>query len=285
LRATTGGRCSECGLAFDPADLARSNFPWLYRGQRGGFRAFLATVWLVTRDSKRIRHETAKSQSVPDALRFRRWVMTLVAATFAGVATLVLATQGVTSLVVDKPSTYTRMTGSNGVAASADLLVPWSAGMIFWAGPILYAAGLGIWFVRAPMLVLRPSSAPSDGQADIVRAIGCYVTAPFVWVVPWAVGGATVVATDQLKEVIGKTLVSVGVVVGACLALTMYLAVIGTIFHTGQWRARVTRRGWGTGFLAMGEVLLRWAVGAAVCFGLLPWCVGFVRIVVDSFRF
>jgi len=55
-----------------------------------------------------------------------------------------------------------------------------------------------------------------------------------------------------------------------------------TVYRTGQWRARTTHAGYPTGFLGMGELLLRWVVGAGVIVYLIPWCVGLIFIQVDA---
>ena len=67
-------------------------------------------------------------------------------------------------------------------------------------------------------------------------------------------------------------------------ALLHLIAIAGTVHRTGQWRARTAHAGYPTGFAAMGELLLRWAIGGVVTLGVIPWCIGFLWIVVDSFR-
>ena len=274
LRAATSDRCSECGLAIDHSDLARTNFHWPYRDQRGSLRAFLATCWLVTRDGKALRHEAAKSQSVPDALRFRRIVFALAAAAFAIVTGLVLATDGVASLGVDKPSGLAMLT--NPLASHArltDLTVPWSAGITIVPALFVYAIVCAWVVVDAPTRVLRPGPA-TDPSADAARAIGCYAAAPLALLVPFAAGIAVLAYVDEHEATLAPSLRSLGMLVGSAGAVLLWLAALATIFHTGQWRARTTRRGYATGFLGMAELILRWAIGSAVCYGLLPWCVG-----------
>src|SRR5436305_757244 len=80
LRVMTGDRCSECGLVIDREALRRSGFPWAHRKSVGRVRAFLKTVWLVTRDSRALRHEAAREQSARDGAAFRRWVVVALAA-------------------------------------------------------------------------------------------------------------------------------------------------------------------------------------------------------------
>lgn len=73
LRAATTDRCSECGVVLDRAALRESGFPWAHRKRVGRVRAFVATVWLVTVDGRRVRNELAKPQDARDAGLTRRW--------------------------------------------------------------------------------------------------------------------------------------------------------------------------------------------------------------------
>lgn len=68
----------------------------------------------------------------------------------------------------------------------------------------------------------------------------------------------------------------VAVSAGAIVLLTMVRII--------QWAARV--RGWGVGraMLAVPQLLLIWLLGAVFFLGLLPWCIGFIWLVIDSFR-
>lgn len=280
LRGSMADRCSECGLVLDREDLARSNFPWVYREKRGRLNAFLSTIWGVTLDRKVLRHEAAKPQAQDDALKFRRWVTVGVVIAFASVAALFLATEGVDRLVVEDGPT-----GLNNVTM-ADLVVPWVAGFI--TVPLLivvYAALAGFTMVRAPLRVLRPHRATSS-PPDTVRAIGCYVTGPLFFLFTAALGVFMMVLGERLFRHPGeKTVQTVVMTIGGMLSLTMCIGIPAAIYHTGQWRARLTRRGHGTGLLAMGELLLWWLLAGASWFGVVPWCVGFVWIVIDSFRF
>ena len=67
-------------------------------------------------------------------------------------------------------------------------------------------------------------------------------------------------------------------------ALLAVLGIGGTIHRTGQWRARIMHAGYAIGFAAMGQLIVRWSFGLAVILGVVPWCVGFIWIFVDSFR-
>jgi hypothetical protein len=72
LRALTGGRCPECGLAIDRAALSQSQIPWSHRGRIGRFRAYRKTVWMVFRHPKKVAADVSRPVSLDDARRFRR---------------------------------------------------------------------------------------------------------------------------------------------------------------------------------------------------------------------
>ena len=274
LRATAGDRCSECGLEIDRAALERSGFPWAHRRSVGRLRAFLKTVWLVTIDSKRLRYETAKCQSSRDAAAFRRWVAVLLTICFAAAVVMLLLREGVEAIVVvQEPSVFTRVSLEG---YEIDLLVPWSAGIALRPALFVYALVLGFYVAGSSRSIFRTKELAPD-YAETVEAIGSYVSAPLAWLLPAAAGYAALFWIDA--EPMATPFVTTLIVVGFLLVL---LAIGGTVYRTGQWRARTTHRGYPTGFLAMGELLLRWAIGSAIVVGVVPWCVGFVWIFIDG---
>jgi hypothetical protein len=289
LRATGGERCSECGLVLDRADLARSNFPWVYRQTRGRLGAFLSTVWGVTLDQRILRHEAVKPQVVAEALKFRRRVAALVVVAFSGIAGLLLGVQGADRLVVEFPQVWFNPSSVKVIRALpplADLVVPWVAGVVT-VPPLIavYAALAALTIVRAPLNVLRPDSAVESSE-DAVRTIGCYVTGPLVFLFTAAIGIAVTVLADRLfRQPNQKMARTLALTAGSVLSLTVFVAIVAAVVRTGQWRARLTRRGPGIGVLAMAELLLRWLLAIVFWSGVVPWCLGFIWIVIDSFRF
>lgn len=276
LRGASADRCSECGLEIDRAALERSGFPWAHRAQVGRVRAFLKTVWLVTIDSKQLRHETAKAQSRRGAAAFRRWIAVLLTICFAAAIVMLLLGDGIEAIVVvHEPSVFARLSMEG---YEIDLLVPWSAGIALRPAPFAYALVLGFYVAGATRSIFRTNRLSPD-YADTVESIGDYVAAPLAWLVPAAAGCAALLWIDE--EFAATQLVTALITISLFLGL---LALGGTIFRAGQWRARTTHGGYPTGFLAMGELLIRWAIGAAVVVGVVPWCVGFIWIFIDSLR-
>jgi len=281
LRATTGERCSECGWTIDREALKRSALPWAHRKSVGRFRAFLKTIWLVTADSNSLRHETAKAQSPRDATAFGRWVAVLLALLFAGIVALVVHEDALRDIVVRPPSARFPTWQLNGL--QQDILVPWSAGVTMPWALFAYATALAFYTAAAPRSLFRTRGLTPE-YAETVRAIGGYCCAPLMLALPAAAlyaGTAwlAIVSGEVFRRNSALPLVLVGVAFGL-----LFAAVGGTVYRTAQWRARTTHGGFATGLLAIAELLLRWAVGCAVVLGVVPWCVGFIRIVADSLR-
>jgi hypothetical protein len=284
LRGMTGDRCSECGLVIDHKALRRSAFPWAHRKSVGRVRAFLKTVWLVTADSQALRMEAAKEQSVRDAARFARWVALSLSVCFVAVVVLIVHENGIREMAVQPPSQSGvgwRMSGWE-----QDLLVPWSAGIVLWPALFAYPVLLAFYFTGAPAAIFRARGISAD-RAGTVAAIGRYAAAP-LFLVPLAAlllgAAALLILVSERSGSKSMLPPAIMIVAGILFYLLLLVAILGTVYRTGQWRSRTTDHTWFTGFLAMGELLLRWALGCVLVLGVVPWCVGFVWVVVDSLR-
>jgi len=131
------------------------------------------------------------------------------------------------------------------------------------------------------------------GGTDEVRraaaTIGSYSAAPLLLLVPAALcyGIAALIAWNQKEssQPIRSQTWEIAMIVAICLGGLLYLlALIGTFLRVGQWVARATHAGaWRVG-LALVELWMLWCFGAGLFVFLFPWCVGFVWIVIDSFR-
>jgi hypothetical protein len=276
LRASTDDRCSECGLVIDRESLLRSGIPWASSKQIGHIRAFWKTVWFMTVDAKVLRQEAVKPQSVRDAAAFRRWVTMFVVASVGIVAAMFVQKGGLEESIARPKSVFALAPTFAGWAQ--DMVVPWSAGMTL--GPAIYGYGAlaAICIVRAPAAIFRTPDMAAE-QAVAARALGIYVSAPLVWLLPATATLAAMVSLGVDEANLG--LIAILTVMWWLFALA---AVGFTIHRTGQWRARVIHGGYPTGFAAMGELLLRWAIGICACIFVVPWCIGLLWIIVDSFR-
>jgi hypothetical protein len=278
LRGATEDRCSECGLVIDRKSLERSAIPWAHRREIGRCRAFVRTFWQVLWDAKGLRNEAAKPQVASDGFAFRRWIAGLVVLACLGLGGLFHLKAGVKELVFTDRDMRTLMAPGPVI----DVMVPWSAGIALRPASLLYVVLFGIYIVQAPGAVFR-TRAMLPQQAEASRAMGAYVSAPLAVLLVAVAAFAFLVSReegisrhDQLdpKIFLGVMLI---------LLASSVLAVGATIHRTGQWRARVLRGGYLTGFLAMGELVLRWIIGGGLILCIVPWCVGFLWILIDSF--
>ncbi len=279
-RAATTNRCAECGVVLDRATLDRSGYSWPYRSSVGRVKAFLVTIWQVTVDRRSLRHEAAKPQSAADADVFRRWVTTVVALCFAVFATMLILGDGIQFVTIEKVPSFSGVPPQPGYVQ--DLVVPWSAGVTLW--PALYGYGLllAMYMTGATLPVLKRPGITA-GRVDTAHAIARYTTAPLVWLLPAAVGYAILfrpwITNDtRVRGSLGFTTLAI------VSFLSVVFALLATVYRTGQWRARVTHGGNVSGLLGTGELLLRWFGGCLVLLCVVPWCVGYVWLVVDSFR-
>jgi len=280
LRGMTADRCSECGLVIDPEVLRRSAVPWAHRKSVGRVRAFLRTAWMVTGDGKALRQEAAKEQSARDGAWFRRWVAAVLAACCLFIAGAMVEKDALKDMVVQPHFVYSATGGMPGW--QQDLVVPWSAGLVIRPAFFVYAVLVAFYVSRAPGLVLHTRGMAPD-YAEAVRAIGGYVSAPLFWILPCLVGYVAAFWLMQSYDAMVRRTPLVPIVI--CLAFLVGVAgVVATVYRTGQWRARTTDHSFLTGLLGAGELLARWVAGGAVILGVVPWCVGFVWIVIDSLR-
>jgi hypothetical protein len=67
-------------------------------------------------------------------------------------------------------------------------------------------------------------------------------------------------------------------------ALIVFVAIVGTLGRTGQWLARVRHGGFVSGVSGAIWLLALWLWGAAIYGIAMPWCIGFLWLVVDSLR-
>lgn len=277
LRGRIEERCSECGAAIDAESLKTSQIPWAQRRQIGRAWAYLKTLWMVTIDDRRLRYEASRPQVLADARKFGRLTGALLTIALVGLFSwVVVRNQGHDLLAVQQPAPF-------GPPVRVppwvfDLAVPWSAATtIHGVMPVMLIA-LSFHLAGAQRRLFDLPGAPPR-RRERLAAIGCYATAPLalVGLVVLAMIGvvklidANVLAGKSLRAWIGVMLTLLGII----LALTMVRIV--------QWVVRVRHGGAETAFLHAPYVLGLWLLGAVVWLGTVPWCVGLVWIIIDSF--
>jgi hypothetical protein len=233
-----------------------------------------------------------------DGRAFRRVTTALLAASLVGTfATLVRGDGGLAFLGIQDGSVEAMGPPRRYPAWWQDVAVPWSAGAVIW--PVLPACliVLASFLTGSARFVLRAPRGGGAARAEAARAIGCYVTAPLALLLPATVAWG---ALPWLAEWIARRgdarerwhwLLSMlpsrdGAYSLRLIAATFLAAaaIALTVARTGQWASRLSYAGGPRKLLAVGETLLLWAVGIVVLLGLLPWCIGFVWIVIDGLR-
>ncbi len=280
LRASPDGRCNECGLVIDRAALRVSAFPWAHRKKMGRVRAYAKTVWQVLIASRSLDFEASKPQDPKDARSFARvtGALILIAALIPLVA-LYLQDSGMKSFAIppyDKNVPYAWwLTGP-----ALDVIVPWATGVTLWPVALLgvVLASMHLPRAAAPMFRRR---ATTPAMADRAAAIAHYATAPLA-LLPLGMACLVVLfVIDRLTQGARVELVFAALIVGALCGV---FGLLGTFARTGQWLIRVRHGGLMTGAAGAAGLLGLWLWGWIVYFVLLPWCAGFLWLVIDSLR-
>jgi hypothetical protein len=287
LRGTSSGRCGECGLEVDREALRVSGIPWAHRAKMGRVRTYLKTVWQVTIGSKRLRYESAKPQELADGRSFGR-------VTAALLATVLLATffmaiwknEGWSFLGVQPENPFRRLSGRSPQAALwywQDTVVPWSTGATL--RPVLPVCLLlfAMYLSGAQRLLFRASSFTAN-QTPRGGGLGWYCAAALTFLLPAA---ACAIGAIFLTDSNFSDDFPIPHIITALWWMAGVLGVIaipGTFFRTTQWLIRSRRDDPFLWLLAPIELLGLWVLGAIVCLGVLPWCIGFVWLAIDSLR-
>lgn len=287
LRGTTSDRCGECGLAIDREAVQSSGVPWSHRRTIGRVRAFVRTVWLVTVDSGRIRHELGKPHDPRDAAWFRRLNAGWVAAALVLAAGAAVAEFGLSAVAIQPfQPTFNLRAGRPLPGPLQDLAVPWSAGLTLLPAVPLYLIGLAAYWAGLGRSVMRVPSYP-PAHRERARAVSAYASAPLAWLLPAMILLASAAglrgvdrrADDHLPFLPATVLAVTAAAIGLAA-----LALLGSLHRSGQWVARAHHGGAGRYAAGVLELLGRSVVGAVLYLGVIPWAVGFAWIVVDRFR-
>ena len=285
LRGSPGAVCPECGLAVDSELMRTSGLAWAHRRQVGRWRAYFRTLWQVTRGGGSVRYEPARPQDERDARRFS-WVTRVLLAVvlLAPFVAVAASDDGYASWAIQHTAPYFP-SGDDVPQWAYDVAVPWSAGAVL--PPVLPVCliVLAFYVVRLPRAVFRvPSQPAAEGRA---RAVALYATGPLAFLLPALVCFAAAPWVEKwLADLfndggLGWRVAMALIICGFALLL---LAVGATGFRIWQWFGQSRHCGPLRTLLALAELVFLWLLSAVVLLGLIPWCIGFVWIVVDSFR-
>ena len=266
LRAASSNICPECGRSFDRVTLAQSAFPWAHRHLIGRIRAFCKTVWLITIDSRRLRHQADKPHQLVDYRSFRICIASSLALTLVAVfASFALQAGGLHFMAIQK-SAHFEASEHAIPRPMYDLIVPWSTAATM---PLLIPVMLIIFsfsICRAPQTIVR-----SDALAG-------YSIAPLAWLLPIAVV-ELVLDYCEYRELLTLSLPIV-------LLMIAFPAVIllATVIRIAQWSLRVRKASPLRLLMLLPQLMLLWFLSLLLWLWLIPWCIGFLWLVVDSFR-
>ena len=282
LRGTTGDRCGECGLEIDRAGLRVSGVPWAHRGRMGRITAYLKTARAFARD-RGVRFEAVRPQEIRDGRAFARITACFVAVALVGAFLAgVYAMGGLVALAIQPGDSVSR-----GVLDGA---VPWCAGATIPGVLPVCLVAFAFWLASSQRFVFR-TRAGSAERARAGVALSYYTSAPLLLLVPAAAFGVGLAwLTRHVADSYGPRFRAFFVYPRASLALsvaggvTAVVAVGLALVRVGQWVARTRQSGTGRAVLGAAEAVGLWLLGVVVLLGLVPWCVGFTLIAIDSLR-
>lgn len=287
LRGSDSPRCPECGLEIDRTALQTSAIPWAHRKSIGRFRAYWRTIWQITLGSRKLAHEAAKPQDPRDGAAFVRVTGVLLSILLLAGA-IVLARE--TSFWREPPvihgisSSQVMFGGQAPPAWLLDLGIPWAAGVTVWPIPAICLVFLAFHCAGVARTVFRVPKEALQEQRDRAVALGSYVSAPLVLLIPAYVilSCGLYLARSELKEEFLFHAAMITMVWGGGLLIPSLL--LCHVVRVAQWVKRTRHCGPGRALLATVELLALWLGGMIVFLGIIPWCLGFGWIVIDSLR-
>ena len=136
----------------------------------------------------------------------------------------------------------------------------------FAPGFVVLAAVMALWGV-----VVRVRQGISGAKPNILIMPMMWLGAGLILLIPFGFGGMEL------------NMAGLGLA-GILLWISVAIIFLLTVTRIVQWAARV--RGWGMGraLLAVPHLLLIWLLAAVAFVGILPWCIGYVWIAIDSLR-
>lgn len=277
LRGATVDRCSECGITIDRTALSETQIPWAHRRDVGRLRALRRTLAMFILDNRALRLETARPQDARAAIFFTAIIAVAPLLIAWGAWTAVIAIEGRVAFAVQPPEMFA-ITPTALPGWQQDLAVPWSAGAILWPVLPLCMVPLAWQLASAPARV-RAVEGLAEPRRWEGKALMRYASSPLVLLLLGAMLWGLSVMLVEMDAGLPDGVIAILAMAGVTFAV---LAVVGTLLRSGQWAARV-RRSSLAGWAAAGEVLVRWLLVVVLWLGLVPWCIGFTWIVIDSF--
>jgi hypothetical protein len=269
LRANPSERCSECGEVID-RELAQGRIPWIHRRYIGRARAYVKTVWMVTSGTQSLRQEPKKRLALDEARRFRAVTVVLIWLGLLGVM-VSIAPKGMRMLEpFPAPLTYPDHLSP----WTDDLFVPWAAAACRWYLWPVALLGLAVYLSGAPAWLFK---VRHQDRAESARAIGYYAASVIAWCTPILFLQLIVLAIE------GNFFFrrGLGITMGMIIMSVVWILLMST--RIMQWSIRTRGGAAASAVIGIPYLWLWWLWGGVVWLGIIPWCIGWVWIVVDSF--
>ncbi len=281
LRGIASDRCPECGWTIDRNALARSRIPWTHRRDIGRWRAYWRTVWLGSRRVKDLALEINRPIDPRDTRPFALITALLIGVPFAiaALATVLIETQGISLRALAQFIPLAPNAGPR-----TDLAAPLMAGFMFWPTlPVCIL--LFVWGMIRSMRLWVGSRQTAPTLHRHGAALSQYATAPLVFA---PIGLALLAAGAGMRQI--------DVPGNAILYNIAELLVLGAgasviAGSVGWCWLNVLRLRRSTLHLSAGRTALTaaampmsWLLLATVTFGILPWVIGLLCLMVVSIR-
>jgi hypothetical protein len=276
-----GERCPECGLVIRRDELRRSRIPWVHRRQIGRVRAYFRTFWLATVQTKTLASEVFRPVSYADAQRFR--LVTCILAAIAPVTAIIIGLLQGDSALGDALGGIDPFRGSPSqpVPGIFDIGLPWAAGAIL----------LPVMPIGAFLFLLAVSGVPSywfhPRRLPVVRqnraiALSYYACAPLALLLLAGVCVLVVIALSLAES--NRSIEQLALFFGFATATFVIVASVAFYANTLRLYHQATAAS-GGGTIAFAVLLpLAWIASAVLTLFVLPWIVGFLRLLVESLR-
>lgn len=282
LRATTTGRCPECGMAI--GDTVRAEIPWQRRAQLGISKAFFKTLVSVINRTSLLRAAESGGLLFRPARQFRliccviTW-LPLAAAWEIGSRAGKLELTMVNQLFKVSALDYAAE-GASGNFTLPFVQGVFLPGVISVMGLLFFVVATGLpsyWFDRRGLTPTRRRAALAMSEY-MAGWLACLWVSLLV-----AIGGIGLIALaargsgDKPAGIVGM----VGVIATwgvLTAALAIYVLRLMAMMQQSIDASKLRR-----GSLLIGLPVL-WLMAGGVCFVVLPWLAGYAWLLIDAFR-
>lgn len=280
-------RCPECGAAIDRSGASGSRIGWVHRRRIGRLRAYVKTVGQVLFHGDRVGAEAAVRPIDYAAAQRFRWVTVAWVSLPPAVAYVIGWGHFVAPPWVAGgfPFPLGVSPAFNApVPAAYDFLMPWAAGAMTWYAPPAALVLLTVSLTGVASYWFHPRRLPVVRQNRAV-AVSYYGCAPLAWLPIGLIliGTAAALTASQRNNFPPSPVAEIITILTIFGALGTVGPVVGAWAATLRLYRAAVRRGAGGLVAAALGITAAWLGCAVLAFGLIPWLVGYVRLVVESF--